>query len=90
MRDAGGRAVFIEHEQIKFALGAQHAGQLLVVHPIDRLPQQVAAVALKGLAVRIPDVAEEAHHAPGRRPPGQHTQGSTGRGTAADRSIPHS
>ena len=74
VRDGGGVAVFVQLEQVEFARRAHRDRAARAPRAAARLAQQVAAVALKGRAVRVADIAVKAHHAPLRRPPRQYGQ----------------
>ena len=74
VRDDGGTAVFVQFEQIKFACRAHRDGVARLTGAAAGLAEQVAAVSLKGCAVRVADIAIEPHDAPLRGPPGQDGQ----------------
>ena len=73
--DAGGAAPLVRLKEVELALGPHVAHQAQLAEPAGDLPQEAPAVAPKGLAARLLDVAEELHHPALGGPPGQDGQG---------------
>ena len=73
--DTGGTAPVIVLEQVELTLCAHIAGDAQLFEFAVHAAQEAAAVAAKGLAVRLFHITEELHHPALGRPPGENGHG---------------